>query len=207
MGYRRGVLYPAVKEVLQSRLGFGGGVTKALDLCRTHCPHPSWDEVAALDFDAERERMLRFWRDVSRRPPPEPVDVLWIAPHDLPTSFNLRGSSRWSRDPDDWKWFYEDDYQGPTYESRVLRRAAEMTESEEPVPKGNRPASDPETVVSLFFSLVLYGLGTKEAARAADGSGLLGGRTDRWFVVGHPDAVYGVILGRLSPRGWHGFKG
>jgi hypothetical protein len=44
--------------------------------------------------------------------------VLWFAPHDVPKDLDLRGSSKWSRDPDDWQWFYHDDYAGPSYDQK-----------------------------------------------------------------------------------------
>src|SRR5688572_16563745 len=119
--YERDHVYPALKSILQSRAQFRGGVQRLLETCRAHCPDPVWDTIAEFDYDAECKRLIRWYsRSVGRKPPPDNIEVIWIAPHDVPTGFNLRGSSKWSRDPKDWQWCCHDDYGGPAYESKLV---------------------------------------------------------------------------------------
>lgn len=167
--YELDYVYPALKSILQTRALFRGGVQRLLETCRAHCRDAVWDKIA-VDYDEECKRLIRWYsRSVGRMPPPDDIEVIWIAPHDVPTNFNLRGSSQWSRDPDDWQWFYHDDYCGPAYESELVATANELTDDEFAVPKKRRtPANDPHAVVEFLYSLAVYGLCFRELVRSVD---------------------------------------
>ena len=78
---------------------------------------------------------LRDWL-AGRLPIRADVEVLWFAMWDVTEWFTLRGSSSWSRDPEDWDWWYRDDYDGGEASSPVLvqmhalARAAENPDAE-----------------------------------------------------------------------------
>lgn len=201
-------VYPALKEILQSRLRFRSGIDCLLVTCRRHCPDPVWDKIAQYDYVAELDRFIRWYLDqVASKLPPENIEVLWFAPHDIPEDLSLRGSSQWSRDPEDWQWFYEDDYDGPRYASQVVTDAYRLTDYEGLVPKRSSPANHPHQVVEFVYSLGVYGLCVRELVRSVDATAILGNRSNRWLVVGHPDSVYGVILGKLTRSRWQTFQG
>jgi hypothetical protein len=201
-------VYPALKTILQSRLQFRAGVERLLDTCREHCPDSAWDTIADYDYTAELDRFTRWYSDnVACNVPPNDVEVLWFAPHDIPTDLDLRGSSKWSRDPEDWQWFYHDDYDGPSYTSKLVTEAYWLTDYEGIVPKRTSPANHPHEVVEFVYSLGIYGLCVRELVRSVDASAILGNRSSRWLVIGHPDSVYGVILGTLTRSRWQTYHG
>ncbi len=205
--------YPAAKKLLQSRLGFQAGLAALLDACRIHYHSPFWDELAACDFDAELKRFGQWWpKPKSRISPAGDVDVLFIALGDYPRSFDLRGSTKWSRDPDDWQWWYHDDYSGPQFSSEIMGYALDRAEAHDkaapPQPRRVKDASQrSQEVVEMFFSLGYFGLLVRELIRRTDSARILGQRASRWFVIGHPDAVYGIILGKLTRSRWQTFHG
>ena len=69
---------------------------------------------------------------------------------------------------------------------------------------GHAPINSLE-VVEMFFSLGYFGLLARELIRRADNSLLLGNRSSRWFVIGHPDAVYGIVMGKVTKSRWQIF--
>jgi hypothetical protein len=169
--------------------------------------------LAACDYDAELNRLNDWWPTPPHRlAPSEAVEVLFIALEDVPYSFDLRGSASWSRDPDDWEWWFHDDYSGPQFASQIMKFAFERSEVHDEVqPRQNRrgkdAASNSEEVVEMFFSLGYFGLLVRELIRNKETTQMLGNRPSRWFVIGHPDAVYGIILGKLSRSRWQTFHG
>jgi hypothetical protein len=206
--YEAKYVYPALKAILQSRLRFQGGINLLIDTCREHCPDPVWDKISRYDYGGEVDRFTRWYSNkVAPQLPPGEIEVLWVAPDDLPISFTLRGSSDWSRDPEDWRWFYNDDYDGPRYESKLVSDAYWLTDYEGLPPERESAAESPQQVVDFVYSLGIYGLCLRELIRTVDPPAFLGNRSSRWFVVGHPDSVYGVILGKLTRSRWHTFHG
>ena len=206
--YEANYVYPALKAILQSRMRFDSGIDRLLTTCREHCPDPVWDSIAQYDYTGEANTFTSWYADnLAFNAPPDDVEVLWFAPQDIPKDLDLRGSSKWSRDPDDWQWFYRDDYAGPSYESRVVTDAYWLSDYEGLVPKRSSPANHPQEVVELLYSLGVYGLCAGELVRSVEASAILGNRSSRWIVVGHPDSVYGVILGKLTRSRWHTFHG
>lgn len=202
-------VYPALKAILQSRLRFEKGIDLLLQTCREHCPDPFWDTIAEYDYAAELERFIRWFTvDVTHKAPPDNIEVLWFAPHDVETDLDLRGSSQWSRDPEDWQWFYHDDYEClAPFHSELVSAAYWLTDYEGIPPKRNSPAEHPARAVQLFYSLGIYGLCARELVRRVAASAILGKRTSRWLVVGHPDSLHGVILGKLTRHRWQTFHG
>ncbi len=182
-----------------------------IERCRADYPSALWDELAACDYDAELSRLLAWWpKPNSRESPSDQVEVLFLALEDVPCSFDLRGSTTWSRDPNDWLWWRDDDYSGPQFESEVMRFAFERSEVHDEAESQRQPrtsdqASNSWEVLEMFFSLGYFGLLVRELIRNTDSSRILGKRASRWFVIGHPDAVYGIILGKLSRSRWQTF--
>jgi hypothetical protein len=186
---------------------------RLLAQCRTDFASPLWDELAASDFEGELNRLCNWWPAPKVRDfPSDDVEVLFIALEDVPYSFELRGSKNWSRDPGNWNWWYDNDYFGPTFKSTIMRFALDRSEIHDrdvPLLKRNRkhaPANSDE-VVEMYFSLGYYGLLVREFIRNVDKSRILGNRDGRWLVIGHPDAVYGIILGKLTRARWLPFRG
>ena len=156
--------YPAAKQLIQSRLGYRSGIRALIDQCRTDCPSKLWDELAGCDYDAELERLIDWWPMPRQRgSPTDDVEVLLIALEDLPYRFSLRGNAKWSRDPEDWQWWYEDDYAGPQFSSQVMSLALERAEvHDQAQPRKRRrrkdAAGDAYEVVEMFVSLGYFGL-------------------------------------------------
>lgn len=205
--------YPAAKELLQSRFGYRSGITRLIDQCRSDYPSPFWDELAECDYDAELNRLVGWW-PAPQNPdhPSDAVEVLFIALEDLPYSFKLRGSTTWSRDPEDWQWWYNDDYSGPQFKSQIMDFAFEQSEiHDQAKPAKNRRRKNAATnsyeVVEMFFSLGYFGFLVRELIRSTGTAKILGNRLSRWFVIGHPDAVYGIIMGRLTRSRWQTYHG
>src|SRR5262245_17950012 len=121
--------YPAAKRLLQSRISYRAAMKKLIDLCRADCASPLWDELAECDYESELNRLIDWWPARRRRKaPPDGVEVLFVALEDVPYSFTLRGSTKWSRDPKEWDWWYDDDYMGPRFESKIMSYALERSE-------------------------------------------------------------------------------
>jgi hypothetical protein len=205
--------YPAAKELLQSRVGYLSGMKRLLVQCRADFSSPLWKELAACDFEGELNQLCTWWPASKGRDfPADDIEVLFIALEDVPYSFELRGSKNWSRDPANWNWWYDNDYFGPTFKSTIMGFAlgrSEIHDRETPFLKRRRkhaPANSDE-VVEMYFSLGYYGLLVRELIRNFDKARILGNRDDRWLVIGHPDAVYGIILGKLTRTRWLAFQG
>lgn len=204
--------YPQAKLLLQSRVGFAGGIKKLLDQAREDFPSALWEELAGQDFQAEYERFAKWWPGrKSDCFPEDDIEVLFQGLEDVPYGFDLRGSSTWSRDSEDWKWWYDDELIASSYRSEVMTFALDRAESYDKEAERQWYEDDrAETafeVVEMLFSLGLYGLLMREFIRRADRELLLGGRADRWFVLGHPDALHGIILGRATRNRWQTYRG
>lgn len=204
--------YPQAKLLLQSRRGFAGGVKELLKQAAEDFPSSLWEEVTAQDFEAESQRFAEWWpRKENESFPRDDIEVLFLGLEDVPYGCDLRGSSTWSRDPEDWDWWYNDELLGTSYRSEIMSFALDRAEAldkeaERQWFEDDRAETSFE-VVEMFFSLGLYGLLMRELIRQADRKLLLGGRSDRWVVLGHPDAEYGIILGRATQTRWQTFRG
>ena len=195
--------YGAVKEILTKHSDLGDGVEALLRYCKQRCPHPAWDEMAGLPYAADADAM-RAWL-VGRLPIPDAVEVVWFAPWDVVTGLDLRGSTSWSRDPEDWEWWYRDDFDAGGYESPVLAGMLDVAR------RAENPEDGPDIVggVSELTDWVLaagyVSLAAIWAMRTIEAAPVLGGRRELWAVSGFPDAVYGIILGRLTSSGFDAF--
>jgi hypothetical protein len=205
--------YPAAKTLIQLPVDYRTGMKALLDQCRADYASPLWDELAACDYEAELNRITDWWPTPRHRESPaDDIEVLFIALEDVPYSFDLRGNANWSRDSENWEWWYDHSYSGPRFKSKIMEYAFERSEIHDRAnpPKGRFGEHAPDNsyeVVEMFFSLAYFGLLVQEFVRNSDRSRILGNRFDRWFVVGHPDAVYGIIMGKLTRSQWHPFLG
>jgi len=200
--------YPQAKEILSRQTEFKKGTAALLSQCEADYPHSIWRDVRRLALEGERDRMKRWWtRRFARRPAPKEIEVLWVALWDVPEGFHLRGTSAWSRDPEDWSWTFSDDYSGPEFESPLMQRAFKLTESVSmgAASRGRNAAGSVYEVVEMFFSLVFFGLAIRDVVQGADPRTVLGSRQSRWIVIGHPDSEYGVLIGEMTKDGWRPF--
>src|SRR5207244_3605392 len=97
-------------------------------------------------------------------------------------SFSLRGSTKWSRDPENWKWWYDDDYSGPQFKSKIMAYAFERAEIHDEAEstrkrRAKHAPDNSENVTEMFFSLGYFGLLVREVIRRSDNSQLLGNRS------------------------------
>lgn len=206
--------YPVAKELLQSRHG-RRTIDELLETCSQHYPSPLWEELQKCDYHGESKAFQHWWsKEVRKNFPRTDVEVLFIALEDVPYSCTLRGSTKWSRDPNDWEWWYDDNYNGPQFRSTIMAYALERAEIHDTdatirVRKRIKPdaAGSAYEVIEMFYSLVLYGWLMRDLVRTLDVSKLLGKRPSRWVVIGHPDAVYGIILGRQTRSRWITYRG
>lgn len=161
--------------------------------------------MAALDYDADATAIRRW---IERQlPVPDPVEVLWLAFWDVADGFDLRGSTKWSKDPEDWEWWYEDDFRGKSYGSPVLKKMhalARKVENPEVFPRKKNGVWD---LTDYLLTIGYVGLAAAHVCRSIQAARFLGGRKERWVVTGFPDAVYGVIVGKVTHAGFEPFVG
>jgi hypothetical protein len=181
-----------VKGVFASGAGVRDGVGRLLEYFKLRHPHPVWRRMAALDFDADAES-IRDWF-VDQFPFPDTLAVCWFAFWDVTTGFDLRGASDWSEDPEDWEWWYHDDYHGDAYESPVLAAMHELVDDAE----AERVRGGVADLTEFLLTIGYVGLVAGQVFREVDRRRLLGRRDERWVVTGFPDAVYGAIVGRVT---------
>lgn len=170
--------------------------------CDDRCPHPIWEKMASLEY-AEDVAGMQRWLE-QQLPVRDAVQVLWFAMWDVTTGFDLRGSTSWSRDPEDWEWWYRDDFSGGSYQSHVLEQMhALASEVEDP----EKPTADDGVweLTDLYLTLGYISLAAAEILDRLDADALLGDRRELWAVSGHPDMVYGIILGRVTQTGFKAF--
>jgi hypothetical protein len=183
-------------------LGVSEGMHALLDYCEKQRPHPVWEEIAALDYrggvDSLRASLLE------QVPISDDVEVMWFAMWDVSSGLDLRGSSSWSRDPDDWEWWYHDDFDGGPCRPSVLRAMIDLArQADDPV-----PVSDEMRIYPLTDTLLTLGFVSLAAIEILNAFGTpaeLGRQNELWAVSGHPDAVYGIILGRLTNTGFQAY--
>jgi hypothetical protein len=172
------------------------------DHCKEKRPHPVWDELAALDYEAGAE-YLKAWV-LEQVPISDDIEVLWFAMWDVSEGLDLRGSSSWSRDPDDWEWWYHDDFDAGACAPPVLAAMNELARQAD----DRAPVNDEMGIYRLTDTLLTLGfvsLAAVKILRALGGPSALGREAELWAVSGHPDAVYGIILGRLTDTGFQTF--
>jgi hypothetical protein len=196
---------PVVKDVIATAQGVRQGIDRLLRYFNERCPHPIWNEMVALDYEAD-VAAIQSWLE-SHYPFPEAVEVLWFAFWDVTDGFNLRGSTHWSKDPEDWEWWYEDDFRGKRYGSPVLEQMHALARRvDDPVifPRKKNGVWD---LTDYLLTIGYVGLAVAQVCRSTDRRRLLGGRSERWVVTGFPDAVYGIIVGKVTPDGFEPFRG
>jgi hypothetical protein len=191
-----------VKETIATSSGVREGVDRLLTYFNKRRPNPVWKRMAALDFEGDAEDIRKWF--ATQLPIPDRVEVLWFAFLDETEAFKLRGSTKWSCDPDDWEWWYQAEFRGKTYRSPVLVQmhalAREVENPEKVVPKGGV-----WELMEYLFTIGYVGLAANQAFRETNRRKLLGGRAERWVVTGFPDALYGIILGRLTQAAFEPF--
>jgi hypothetical protein len=203
----------AAKKLLQSSGTLRFRIERALSACQSQYASPLWAELLDCDYAGEMRRYRKWWsKEVRANFPGTDVEVLFIALQDLPVGFTLRGSTEWSRDPNDWAWWYHDNYRGPGFESSIMSiemafARAEIHDQRSVQCDIPDKAKNSWEVLEQYFSLVLYGSLTLELIRTCPRQWFMGQRRIRWFVIGHPDALYGIILGKLTPSRWFAYHG
>jgi hypothetical protein len=192
-----------MNEILLAHPDASSRIAALLAYLGERCPHAVWEDMASLDYAGDVERMQR-WIE-GQLPIRGDVQVLWFAMGDETTTFDLRGSSVWSRDPDDWDWWYEDDFAGGTYQPPVLEQMHALARGvEDP---DEEPTADDGVWELTDFCLTLgyVSVAAAQILGMCDAGSVLGDRSELWVVSGHPDMLYGIILGRLTLRGFEPF--
>jgi hypothetical protein len=127
-----------VKEIVATSSGVREGIDRLLEYLHQRRPHAIWRRMAKLDYEGDVQAIQDWF--IAQFPIPHPVAVLWFAFWDVTEGFDLRGSTRWSQNPEDWEWWYHADYNGKSYESSVLVQmhalACEVESPEVVRPKG-----------------------------------------------------------------------
>ncbi len=192
-----------IKRTLDRDCSMSDGMAALITACQQHCPDPAWDRFRELGYRAAADD-LRQWL-LERAPIPDRVEVIWFAMWDVTTGFDLRGSTSWSRDPEDWEWWYHDDFDAGGYEPPVLlqmhnlAREADDPDAEDPPDEGVFELND------VCLSLGFVSLAAVEALKRLGATSQLGRSDELWAVSGHPDALDGIILGRLTDAGFQAF--
>ena len=189
-----------VKEIVATASSVREGINRLLGYFQARCPHPIWNKMAQLDYDQDMWN-IHAWLD-AQLPLPDAVEVLWFAFWDVTRGFDLRGSSTWSKDAEDWEWTYSDDFRGESYASPVLNQTLTLArEADDPTIFG-RPENGVWDLTDYLLTIGYVGLVPAHIFRTGDAKRLLGERRERWIVTGFPDAVYGIIVGRLTAQGF-----
>ena len=175
------------------------GMGRLLDHCAQRYPHPVWKEMRRLDYVDATEAMQGWF--LERLPIPARVQVLWFALWDMTTGFDLRGSSRWSRDPDDWEWWYHDDFYAGSHESRPLEQMHELARRVEDPDDGPDVEGGVWELMDDVLTLGYISLAAQQIMRGLD-AGAFEADDELAVVSGFPDAGYGLILGRLTDTGF-----
>ena len=189
--------YAPVKRVVATTSTFPQGMAALLEYCRTSHPHPVWEQMERLDFGADSEAVTAWF--AGRLPIPRDAVVLWFAPWDMAEGFDLRAAPAWSRDAENWEWWYDGDVSMGSYRSRVLTRVLALArDADQGAATGPGVYQLTEWVLALGY-LCLAGIQAMEAAGRAE---LLGDREELWAVAGFADAVFGLVLGRMGRTGF-----
>jgi hypothetical protein len=160
--------------------------------------------MAELDYEGETASIQRWL--VRQLPQARSVEVFWFAFWDVTVGFELRGASQWSRDPEDWEWWYHDDFHGDDFESDVLNRMHSLAASVDDPTKSRRKEGGVWELMDYLLTIGYVGLAAAQAFRQTDPHQLLDGHKERWVVTGFPDAVYGLIVGKVTPQGFSPFN-
>lgn len=192
----------ALSDIVSRHEAMADRFAELLAYCSQRCPHPIWQQLSQLDY-AEDVAAMQRWLE-RQLPIPDAVQVIWFAMWDETTAFDLRGSTSWSADPEDWGWWYEDDFSGGTYHSPVLQQMHALAGA---VEDPEQPTSDDGVweLTDLCLTLGYVSLAAAEILDRISSDALLGARDELWAVSGHPDMVYGIILGRVMPTGFAPF--
>ncbi len=196
--------YRLIEQVVAQHPNLPDGMAALVEHCAQRYPHPIWDETARIDYSSDVNAMQAWFLD--QLPIPEPVEVVWFALWDVATGFDLRGSTSWSRDPEDWDWWYHDDFQAGSYESRVLEDMHDLARQVEDPEEGPDVPGGVWELTESLLALGYVSLAAVHVLRSVDVAAVLAGRQERSAVSGFPDAVYGIILGRLTPTGFELFR-
>lgn len=194
----------AVKRILSGSFDLPDGMEALLGYCRRRYRHAAWDEMAALDYAADARAMGNWFR--GQLPIPDAVQVLWFALWDVVEGFDLRGSTSWSGDPDDWEWWYHDDFDAGGRASAVLASMLAVAARAEDPNEGPDVPGGVYELTEMVLSLGYVSLAALQIMQAVDPAELLGGRQELWAVSGHPDAEDGIILGRITQAGVERYK-
>ena len=196
--------YGVIKQVLSLNSALPEGMAALLRYCKQRYPHPVWEETARLDYAADAWAMQTWF--LEQLPIADSVKVVWFALWDVPTGLNLRGSSSWSRDPEDWEWWYDDDFEAGSYESPVLAEMLELARQvEDPEEAPDVPGGVWE-LTEMVLTLGYVSLAAVQVMRNVEAVEVVGSRQELWAVSGFPDALYGIILGRLTSAGFEPFE-
>jgi hypothetical protein len=204
------------KKILYRNLSVEEGFDAILKECHRRHKEAYWDQCRKLPLQEDVEHIRAYLRKAlthSDRPSKD-VCVLWLGLHDCADRFNLRGSSEWSNDPDDWEWCGSDDYEFDENDdggcmagcgSQILEAWSDefydyIQGRYKKVPDGLYK------LASSFASLTYAGLVAQNVFKTEPAELVLGGRKERWFAVGHPDSEYGIILGCRTAKGWVPFN-
>ena len=193
-----------IEDVLRRELGVTDGMQALLSHCNDTAPNRVWEEMAALDYEGGVND-IRAWL-LQRAPIGDDVEVLWFAMWDVTTGFDLRGSTSWSRDPEDWEWWYHDDFNAGSCTPPILDAMHALARgADDPDGDADEDAGDGQGVyglTDLLLTLAFVSLAAVQILRGLGGPRALGREEGLWAVSGHPDEVHGMILGRLSEDGF-----
>ena len=198
--------FPEAVDIIRTKPTLDEGIPALLARCAEHFPSPGWDMLTERQIREEATEVAEcFVHDVETYPIPADIDVLVIAPWEVPQGFDLLGSSTWSTEASDWEWMGREtwDYSGSDYVSTVVTRALELGEQ--------LGFDDPEThtaesfydVASYLLAVGLFGIYTIGGLQTAGPDIILGAsRKELWLVFGYPDLLHGYILGKYTREGW-----
>jgi len=102
-------MYGVIDRIIKSDVvSVAGGYGAVIDHCRRRHPHPQWDELAALDVDADCEALDGWFVDLlDNEPPPAEVTGIYFGLfnptyEDGPAADVYAAGNRY--DPDDADW-------------------------------------------------------------------------------------------------------
>jgi hypothetical protein len=159
--------------------------------------------MADIDYEGDADGIQRWF--AAQLPFPDEVEVLWFAFWDVTDGFDLRGSTKWSRDPENWEWWYHDDFRGDSYQSPALIEMHDFARAVEDPARQPKAKGGVWDLTEYLLTIGYVSLAAAQVFRDTSRRQLLGGRKERWVVTGFPDAVYGLIVGRLTADGFQPF--
>ena len=191
-----------IKRALDRHSSVSEGMEALITECQQHHPDPAWESFREFDYNAAVED-LRKW--LLERTIPDQVEVIWFAMWDVTTGFDLRGSTSWSRDPENWEWWYDDDFDAGWYQPPVLVQMHDLAREVDDPDADDPPEDGVYELTDICLSLGFVSLAAIDALRRLEALSSLGRRNDLWAVSGHPDAEHGIILGQLTDAGFQSF--